>query len=236
MNLKLAMPVALRTFLVPRTVRRSFDTPGTIGKQTLLSLLNSQPTIIEIGTHVGTDTQQLAHAFPKGKIFGFEPHPHLFSKATKSVKKFKNVTLIPAALSNVSGFQIFRQSSGTSDGSGSLLKASNHFPYPTVHFLEQDEVIVAVSTLDKFLEKALITNVDLIWIDAQGPEGLVFDGAARTLKLTQYVYCEVATVPEYEGASPYSLIKSTLAQYNLHPIKEFMPTSWHGSGNVLFGR
>ena len=237
MFFNLAMPTPLRTFLVPWVVRRSFDTPGTIGKQTLLSMLNSQPTIFEIGTHVGTDTQQLAHAFPNGKIIGFEPHPLLFRRATKSVKKYKNVILVPAALSNESGFQVFRQSSGSSDGSGSLLKATNHLTrHPTVYFHEQDEVVLAVSSLDQYAERAGIINVDLIWIDAQGAEGMVFEGATRTLKLTKYVYCEISSIPEYDGASPYSLIKSTLAQHDLYPVKEFTPISWHGSGNVLFGR
>lgn len=227
----------LRNAITPWLVRNSNDTPGTIGMQTLISILGDQPTIFEIGAHIGTDTQKLAHAFPTGRVHAFEPCPTLFRRALENTSKYSNVTLIPVALSNQCGFSIFRQSSGTSNGSGSLLEPTLHLTrHPTVHFLEIDQFIVPTAKLDDYLTIAGIHDVDLIWIDAQGAEGMVFEGASTALARCKYVYCEVSIVPEYKGAAPYSNIKSMLAHHSLHPVKEFIPPNWEGSGNVLFGR
>jgi len=227
----------LRQAAMPWFVHRSVDTPGTIGMQTLISILGDQPTIIEIGAHVGIDTQRFAYTFPNGRVHAFEPCPTLYRKALENTSKYPNATVTPVALSNQIGFSIFRQSSGTSNGSGSLLEPTLHLTrHPTVQFLEMDQFIVPTATLDDYLTIAGINNVDLIWIDAQGAEGMIFDGASRSLKHCKYVYCEISVVPEYQGGAAYSEIKSKLSLHGLRPIKEFMPASWDGSGNVLFGR
>lgn len=223
--------------LVPWRVRHSVDTDGTIGKKSLLTLLSSNPTIIEIGAHIGTDTYEFAYMFPKARIVSFEPHPELFCKAFKYVSKFKNISLVPTALSDESGFAIFRQSSGESDGSGSLLKATDWTKiYPKIYFRDSDQVVVPVSTLDSYINQTSISEIDLIWIDVQGAELKVFLGAVRALEKTRFVYCEVAGNPEYEEAATYSQIKAFLSGYGMRPIKEFLPPAWNGGGNVLFGR
>jgi len=237
MNLKARLGQWSRKTFVSWYVKHSFDTNGTIGIQTLIPLLGQSPLIIEIGAHTGTDTQKFASAFPRGRIYAFEPHPKLFCMALQATACFHNVTLVPVALGNSLGFQIFRQSSGTSDGSGSLLEpAAVLARHPTVHFRKQDEVVVATSTLDEYAAMSGIERIDLIWIDAQGAEGLIFEGATTILKCTKYVYAEISTISEYKGALTYSQIKCLLARSGLHPLKEFMPPEWQGSGNVLFGR
>lgn len=227
----------LRKQLVPWRVRRSFDTAGTIGKQSLLKLLNDRPMIIEVGAHIGMDTYEFAYLFPKARIIGFEPHPKLFCLASQYTSNFKNCSLVPVALSDECGLAVFHQSSGTSDGSGSLLKATDWTKmYPGIHFRESDQVVVPVSTLDDYLEKISVISIDLLWIDAQGAELKVFLGAVRSLKNTKYIYCEVTENPEYEGAATYNQIKAFLSTFGLHPLKEFLPAEWRGGGNVLFGR
>lgn len=227
----------IRTFFLPSIVSRSIDTPGTIGMQTLKSILSDSPTVIEIGAHIGTDTQKFAHTFPKGRVIAFEPHPSLYTKALKSTLKYSNVTIVPIALSNRNGFSIFRQSSGSSDGSGSLLEPTLHLArHPNVRFLKSDQIIVPVSTLDEYLQIAEIVDIELIWIDAQGAERMVFEGAEQALAQTKYVYCEISESSEYKNGATYAEIKELLAQYGLQPIREFIPPSWQGSGNVLFGR
>lgn len=223
--------------LVPWRVRHSVDTDGTIGKKSLLTLLSSDPTIIEIGAHIGIDTYELAYVFPTARIIGFEPHPDLFRAASKYVAELKNVSLVPAALSDECGFAIFYQSSGESDGSGSLLKATDWTKiYPKIHFRQSDQVVVPVSTLDSYINQTSISEIDLIWIDVQGAELKVFLGAIQALERTKFIYCEVAENPEYAGAATYSQIKAFLSGYGMRPIKEFLPPAWNGGGNVLFGR
>ena len=45
-------------------VRKSFDLPGTIGKQTIKALLPAKPLIVEVGAHVGIDTLEFAVMYP----------------------------------------------------------------------------------------------------------------------------------------------------------------------------
>jgi FkbM family methyltransferase len=234
---RLVAPKWFRKLLTPLRLVLSRDTPGTIGKRTLLKLLRRDPLIIEIGAHIGTDSYDLSRAFPKGKVIGFEPSPGLLAKALAYNASRPNIFLIPCALSEKPGFRILHQSSGTSDGSSSILAPTNALHlYPGIKWNTKDQIVVPALTLDDFVDVAGIDQIDLIWIDAQGAEGLIFRGAHNALRRTRFVYCEVCSVPEYAGAATYSEICTLLSEYQLIPMREYLPAHWNGSGNVLFGR
>lgn len=218
-------------------LRRSFDSEGEIGKQTLIQMLGLSPTIFEIGTAAGLDTQEFAVAFPAGRIFGFEAHPEVFTRAFIATKDFPNVQLIPAALSDRSGLATFNQSSGDSDGSGSILEPGLHLvKHERVYFRDEDKVVVPTIKLDDFVNETKIEQIDLIWIDVQGAELMVLKGAISSLAITKHVYCEVAVESGYVGGVNYEDLKFELAQHGFRPVIEFLPDKWGGEGNVLFSR
>lgn len=118
-----------------RAKRSSFDSEGAIGKLSLVEILCNTPTIIEIGAHEGWDTQEFSLLFPQGSIYSFEAHPELYSTLHRRCNKLANVTLVCAALSNTNGVSRFHQSSGMSNGSGSLLQPTEHLNrHPSVFF------------------------------------------------------------------------------------------------------
>ena len=228
---------SLRNLVRAKKLLRSFDTSGGIGKKTLLELIPKAELIVEIGAHKGLDTEELALTFPKARVISFEASPNLYVNAFNRCKKLANVTLIPAALANKSGVTRFNQSSGASDGSGSLLDPGTHLQkYPNVFFEPENIVIIPTITLDEYLDVVGAEKIDLIWIDAQGAEGLVFEGAHKYLSRTNYVYSEVANISEYSGGISYSDLTKLLNTYGLYVLKEFLPEKWNGVGNVLFAR
>ncbi|MEG0362570.1 MAG: FkbM family methyltransferase [Aurantimicrobium sp.] len=239
-HLVLKIDNSLSEYSLEKRVKTSFDTAGGIGKQTLKSLFpaTGPQQIIEIGAHKGVDTEEFAVLFPGCNILSFEADPNIFSYAAKKLIKYQNVRINPFALSEGLSLTLFNVSSGAGDGSGSILKPEKHLTdHPEIRFHEQDRRVVPVATLDDVLALSNeIGHIDLIWIDVQGAELMVFRGASSALKRTNYIYAEVSTFPSYRGGVSYSDLKAFLEESGFEVEREFLPPEWNGDGNVLFKR
>ena len=208
---------------------------GEIDKKFLKKTLKANPVIIEVGAHYGIDTLELSILFPESRIYAFEPFLQNFLQLQKNCQHLKNVTTVCVALSDSNGVNIFHQSSGSSNASGSILSPTNHLQrHPTVFFEGEDKSAVITITLDTYFNAIGISKVDLIWIDVQGAERLVLEGGKELLKKTCYVYLEVSEVPLYEGALAYSNMKLFMASLGFEVSQEFLPADWNSEGNVLF--
>jgi FkbM family methyltransferase len=181
--------------------RTTYERPSN---EWFLSNLPSNPIILDIGSCDGLDSINFSRLFPDAKIFSFEP----FAKANNIFKNHgipSNVTLNEYAISNVDGRHEFWESGGISsdgnyehNGSGSLLEPLMHLEdYPEVKF----ENIVQVETrrLDTWFNENNLTHIDFIWMDVQGSEHMVFEGAASILNKIKYIYTEVASSELYKG-------------------------------------
>jgi FkbM family methyltransferase len=220
---------------VQSDVRNSLDSNVSIGKQTILSLLDTKdPLILEIGANIGTDTLEFALMFPLGEIHAFEPLPLHVSKLVENLRGFTNVKIVPAALSDSNGFTKFYQSSGYSGGSGSIFKPTLHLVRDVnTHFKREDECIVPTLTLDDYLLKSGLTKIDFVWIDAQGAELKILQGALKWLDKIRYIYAEVSTVPYYEGACTESELSEFLEAHDFRIKTRFRPDS-DECGNLLW--
>jgi FkbM family methyltransferase len=216
---------------------KSFDLPGSIGKQTIKSLLPENPVIVEVGAHVGIDTLEFGVMYPEGRIISFEPQSDLFVAAVDRTWNAKNISIFPYAISSEYSLQKFYVSSGASTGSSSLLNPTKHLEHhPEVRFNENDVQMVVTVPLGDACEELEIQKIDLLWIDTQGAELLVLQGAARMLPNTSFIYLECSEDPLYEGAASYDEIKAFLFAHGFQLKKEFMPLDWAGEGNALFSR
>jgi hypothetical protein len=65
--------------------------------------------------------------------------------------------------------------------------------------LVQKEIKVQADTLDNWCKTNKITEIDILWMDAQGAELLVLQGARKILKNTKIIMTEVGLQPYYEG-------------------------------------
>ena len=81
-----------------------------------------------------------------------------------------------------------------------------------------------------------LDKIDLLWVDTQGAELLVFQDASKILESTKYIYTEVSKIPLYAGAVPYSALCEFLFRLGFAIEREFIPDEKLGEGNVLFAR
>ena len=119
--------------------------------------------------------------------------------------------LYELAISNINGKTKFHLSSGdcsswTNDqlwskndwsASSSLKEPKNHLnTHPWITF--DSSVDVNCIRLDDF-EPLKNKTIDFIWMDVQGAEDLVFQGATNTLKKTKYIFTEYDNGELYAG-------------------------------------
>jgi FkbM family methyltransferase len=197
--------------------RTTHDRPSN---EWFLNNLPSNPIILDIGSCDGLDSINFSRLFPDGKIFSFEP----FDKINKIFKDYgvpSNVTLNEYAISNVDGIHEFWESSGRTkdgnfehNGSGSLLEPLMHLQdYPDVKF--ENVVEVKTKRLDTWFNENNLTHIDFIWMDVQGSEHMVFEGAAGILDKIKYIYTETSSNEAYKGQIMFDDILGYLPGFKL---------------------
>jgi FkbM family methyltransferase len=154
--------------------------------QRLAQLIKPGGAIIEIGAHIGTDTVRLYRLLEPARYYAIEPDP-------RNIKRLEAlglpVRIIQTAVSNRDGRAPFWYSGGqTRKGrehtdSNSLLE-----PVKQPDWVTFERGTVVTSTLDTLFPGP--APFDLIWMDVQGAELLVIEGARETLKKTDYLYTE----------------------------------------------
>lgn len=237
-SIALAVRHQYETLRGRRRLSGSHDTGGSIGKDSLFTLLaNPEPTILDVGAHVGLDSIEFSLMFPRGRIICFEADSNNFRDLANATRHFSNITAVQAAVCNSSGVVSFNGSSGKSDASGSILTPTKHLErHPGVIFSSSLRQVVPSITLDEFVDESRIAQVDLLWIDVQGAELLVLKGATSLLPRIRYIYAEVSMEPLYAGGATYRDLRGFVANYGFKVLREFLPSDWSGEGNVLFGR
>ncbi|MCL5126318.1 MAG: FkbM family methyltransferase [Deltaproteobacteria bacterium] len=204
---------------------------GIISKKEMEHFLPQAPIIVEAGAHIGLDTIEISHQWPKATIHAFEPMPEIFEKLKNNTANLSNVILHPCALSSITGSAKFYVSSGISDGSSSLLAPKRHLvDHPDVLFTR--EVDVPTITLDNWAKKNHIPRVDFLWLDTQGTEPLILKASPIILSTVQLIYTEVSLVETYNGVVKYPEFREWLESQGFEVVKEALP--WLDGGNVLF--
>jgi FkbM family methyltransferase len=182
--------------------------------------------LIEIGAHFGTETLKFRNILPKCRIISFEPDPRNI-KLLRDQKIDEICTLEELAVSNNNGLAEFHLSSGdckswASDpilrandwsASSSLKKPKEHLDvHRWVHF-EQSIKVKSIRLDDYIPIKDKV--VDFIWMDVQGAEDLVLEGAKKTIERTRYIYTEYNNKEMYEGQMNLNQILETLNNWEV---------------------
>lgn len=225
--------IFITIFVNLSTLTNKKNSSGIIEKSFIEQFLPNNPIILEAGAHIGVDTVEMATRWPNSTIYAFEPVPNLFNRLKKITCSYKNIICFDYALDKKNGLSNMFISSGSSDGSSSLLEPKEVLnAHPTVYF--DKDVIVKTITLDEWAKKYDVTHIDFMWLDLQGSELDVLKASPHILKTVLAIYTEVSLIETYHGAPLYTELRKWLEEQGFFVIREELP--WKDMGNVLFAR
>lgn len=168
--------------------------------------------IFEIGACEGEDTIKLRRKFPAATIYAFEPLPKNIQRMKRNYKQYAvdDINMYQMALSDRNGQAEFYVSSGHPENmpntnnwdygnkSSSLLAPKEHKKiHKWVKF--NQEIKVKTQRLDSFCQDQSINRIDFIFLDVQGAELMVLEGAGNLLKNVRMIWMEVEAVELYSG-------------------------------------
>jgi FkbM family methyltransferase len=162
----------IRVYNTAITPEMLFDDYESTTRSLLQHLLRPGMIFVDVGAHVGLYTLLAALLVgSSGKVYAFEPDPANIAALTKNIRlnNFRNVIVIPHAVSNVTGNAIFY----INKACGALSSLYRPSPFPQ---------IVQTVTIDDFFAKEGGIKIDLMKIDVEGSEYNVLLGATETLK------------------------------------------------------
>ncbi len=162
--------------------------------ETLLTFLNANSVVADIGANIGTVAIPLAHVVKE--VHCFEPIKRNIALLEKNIELhgLKNITIHPFALGNAPGRTSFELDNPTNAGSYKATSGAD----------------VEVRTLD-----SMEMRFDLIKMDVEGMEGRVFEGAKETLASRPALFFEMSSMTLGYGPSLFAFQKM-LAGYSLY--------------------
>jgi FkbM family methyltransferase len=181
-----------------------------LSKQAISGLIDKEnPIILDIGMYDGEDARELALAFPKGKVYGFECDPRSIS-LFKSFDNPKNIMLNEVAIGSKNALiDLYLSDSQTRrhytdqdswSASSSIRQPKKHLDlFPDVSF--NKSIKVECITLDKWRIDNISTEIiDFVWADINGAEYDMILGGQKTLnEFTRYLYVEFSDKELYLG-------------------------------------
>lgn len=174
-----------------------------------LETIKSGMVVVDIGANIGYYTVLAARAVgSEGRVIAFEPDHRNFTLLTQNVEAngFSNrVTLLPVALSDHEGSLTLYRDDGNF-GAHSLAEGN---------VIGTDQLAIPCARLDDVLEALEIGHVDVVKIDTQGAEGLVFTGAERVLSQEElWVFTEFwPSGLRRLGSEPEKLLQAFRSRY-----------------------
>lgn len=160
-----------------------------------------RPIVFELGVCSGNHTQMLLSWCRNVAYFGFEPDPRNIALVTAGgIQRYINFE--PAAVGNVTGKVTFHLATKPPDSTGCIGSSSISEFTPVLTqcwpwLKEEGQAEVDCWRLDDYCNVKGIDHIDFLWMDVQGAERLVFEGAQNILKRTGLLWTE------YDGGTLY---------------------------------
>lgn len=204
-------------------------------------LINSLPKksrIIEVGAFIGNHTVKFIEHLPDVEVYAFEPVPHIYRSLCERTSQHENVHCYPLAVSDEVGqaalFVAHNPQKPTKVSSASSLhQAKNRLAFSPIVYPET--IQVQKTTLDTWILQSQISlPIDLLWIDVQGHEYYVLEGAKNLLKSVRLIHVEVHFGNPYEGQREYNDVLNLLEKQGFVEVaRDFSKTDIWFFGNVL---
>lgn len=166
------------------------------------SYLPNAPVILEAGAYKGQDSLHMLKHTQDATLHLFEPVPELFELLKKNVHNHPQAHLWHMALSNTCGSMPFyvaekKEKPGIPTQAGSLLQPYERLQRSPIIYPKQ--INVPTITIDAWAQKNNIKKIDFIWLDVQGHEQAVLEGATNILATTSVLFVELHFIKAYKN-------------------------------------
>ena len=184
----------------------------------LKSLLKSEsPVCFDVGANEGQTIKLLQEVFRSPRIYAFEPSSEVFTKL-RSRRYRSDVFLY--------NFALGRQNSQEEFINYEDSRLSSFFPLSTDeesqfgHLKIKAKESVEIKTIDWFLTRYQINEIDLLKIDTQGYDLQVLQGASESFRRgsIKNVYVELNFLKLYENQADAQQITRFLTERNFHLV------------------
>ena len=172
---------------------------------------NDVKVILDIGARDGLQSLEFNRWFPNAQIYTFEPTSKGFNFAKNITKDIDNIKVLNYAINSFTGLTKFYEVYTGNIGASSLLPISNH---PRSRPNKQQEIEVNCIKLEEWFKENNINKVDIVWMDVQGAEDIVFNSFGEVLQNVEAIATEATIQPLYEGSTFKNEIDSILTNFN----------------------
>jgi FkbM family methyltransferase len=161
-------------------------------------------TVIDVGANLGYYTRLFARLVgPEGKVYAFEADQENFVYLQKNCARFPQVEVFPHAVSSSTGtVEFFHVLGSYSTGVHSMLEAEN-----------TERRVVPSTTIDDFARERKLM-IDVLKIDVEGAEPMVFKGMSETLSKKPFV------VFEYTPETSKEFLNDLKSKHSLYAISK----------------
>jgi FkbM family methyltransferase len=170
----------------------------------------SVETFFDVGANVGQTAREALDAFPKARIFSFEPQIDTFQKLAVLVNP--RLAVYQLAFADYNGEATFYEYASGGDGTqiNSLVPDAR---FPTQFDYHPKQIMVTCLTIDQFCTEQKIERIDVLKIDTEGSELIVLKGAEKMFgqRKIRFVYTEYNDVLPKPGTTGGSL--AAIAEY-----------------------
>jgi FkbM family methyltransferase len=200
--------------------------------------LSSNPLIVEAGAFLGHDTIKMATRWPQGVVHTFEPIPPVFQELVTRTTQFPNIRCHERALSTVTGVLPLHVSYKPTRTNWPTQASSLHAPFKRNEWSPiqfPHTIQVPTVTLPDWMHQHQISKIDLLWLDLQGHELAVLQGAVDVLPQVQVIHTEVYFDQAYHNQPTHTEVVNWLESQNFVAVaQDFQnPPDWH-FGNMIF--
>jgi FkbM family methyltransferase len=143
----------------------------------ILDVLQPGMNLLDIGANVGLFAIPAATKVQHGKVFAFEPSSWALERLKRNtdLNRVSNVQVVHSAVGDFTGDAILQVNAIGKDGLNTIGRPAH----------EDSEIVstekVPVTTVDDFVKAFCIPHVDVMKVDVEGAELLVFCGAVGLL-------------------------------------------------------
>jgi FkbM family methyltransferase len=174
----------------------------------------SDPIVFDVGANDGETAQEILHAFPRARLFAFEPYAACCDELARKFGTNANVTVHNLALGAARCTTELNLYSG--NRMNSLLSFDDDPANPmSKSFTHTGTAKVSVEALDDYCVEQNIPRIDLLKVDTQGYDLQVLKGATKLLaaRRIKTVLLEVNFVPMYQRQATFLELHAFISSF-----------------------